>query len=318
MKNKWIGGFIIVVVVAIVATLIIDTMNNRPGKRGGNPYKLEIDKYSEVDPDLILYKENLQIKLGDVEAKGIAYSDGKLYVIMDSILRIISEKGEAIHSINLENSPRCIHVANDVIYIGYRDYLEQYYSDGRFISKWNSAGENTVITSIAVKEEKVFVADAGNRRVLSYDTHGILEGEFEGKRNSDDAHGFVIPSAYFDLAVYQDELWVVNPGNHALENYTDDGKLRGFWDKSTMKIEGFSGCCNPAQMTIDSDGNFITSEKGLVRIKIYKASGELIGVVAAPDKFKNTYYAPEVVVNQQGVIFALDFETKMIRVFEKK
>ena len=165
----------------------------------------------------------------------------------------------------------------------------------------------------------VFVADAGNRRILKYDTHGFLEGQFDGKRNADDAHGFVIPSEYFDLAVFDDELWVVNTGMHTLENYTDEGNLRGYWEKSSLKIDGFGGCCNPAHIAIDAQGNFITSEKGLVRIKIYKPSGELIGVVAPPNKFsKKAYYAPEVAVNEQGVIYALDFETNMIRIFEKK
>lgn len=318
MKNKWLGAFLVILVVGVVAMLIIDGMNNRPGKRGGNQFELELDQYNHVDPSLILYRESRQIKLGEVDPKGMDYSDGKLFVLMDSVLRIITERGEEIRSIKLNDSPKCIHVAGDIIYIGFKTYVQQYYADGRLISTWDDAGQNSFFTSIAAKEEMVFVADAGNRRVLQYDTHGILEGEFEGKRSSDASHGFVIPSAFFDVAVYQDELWVANTGMHALENYTDDGILRGYWDKSTMKIEGFSGCCNPAHMTIDSEGNFITSEKGLVRIKIYKASGELIGVVAAPDKFKNTYYAPEVAVNEQGVVFALDFESKMIRIFEKK
>ncbi len=319
MKNKWIGALLIVIVLGVIAMVVIDAMNNRTGKRGGNPYKLEVDQYRDVDSSLILYKETRQIKLGEVESKGLAYTDGKLFVMTDSIMRILTVEGVLILSLDLDDAPRCIHANGDLIYIGFQDYVMQYHVDGQLISTWDSAGENTVITSIATKGETVFVADAGNRRVLRYDTHGLLESQFEGKRNADDAHGFVIPSGYFDLAVYQDELWVVNPGMHALENYTDDGTLRGFWEKATLKIEGFGGCCNPAQMTVDSEGNFITSEKGLVRIKIYKASGELIGVVAPPDKFeKNAYYAPEVAVNEQGVIFALDFETNMIRIFEKK
>ena len=50
----------------------------------------------------------------------------------------------------------------------------------------------------------------------------------------------LLSPAYFDLDIYDDELWVVNPGMHALENYADDGTLRGYWDKISMKIEGFS------------------------------------------------------------------------------
>lgn len=318
MKNKWIGIFLVVIVLGVIAILVIDGLKSRTGQRGDNPYKLEVDQYYEVDPDMILYKETRQIKLGEVKPGGIAYSDGKLFILTDSLWRILDLDGNELLSVQLPEMPHVIHVQAETVYIGFGSYLAQYYSDGRLIKTWDSPGEKTVITSIATLGEFVFVADAGNRRVLKYDTHGTLLGEFEGKREADDAHGFVIPSGYFDLAVYQDELWVVNPGMHALENYSDEGLLRGYWEKATMKVEGFGGCCNPAQMTIDANGNFITSEKGMVRMKIYKPSGELIGVVAAPDKFKNAFTAPEPVVTESGTIIALDFEQKMIRFFEKK
>lgn len=318
MKNKWIGIFVAVIAVAVVVLLVMDSLNNRTGKRGDNPYKLEVDQYYQVDPDMILYKETRQIKLGEVKAHGLAYSDGRLFLLTDSLWRTLEVSGQEKLRVQLDDQPTCIHVNGETVYIAFGSYLSQYYADGRLIKKWDSPGEKTVITSVATKEDKVYVADAGNRRVLRYDTHGQLEGQFEGKREADDLHGFVIPSGYFDLAVYQDELWVVNPGMHALENYTDDGILRGYWEKISMKIEGFSGCCNPAQMTIDANGNFITSEKGVIRMKIYKPSGELIGVVAEPEKFADGIHAPEPVVTESGQIIALDFDQNMIRYFEKK
>jgi hypothetical protein len=85
-----------------------------------------------------------------------------------------------------------------------------------------------------------------------------------------------------------------------------------------MQTEGFSGCCNPAHFTFLPDGRFVTSEKGLVRIKTYKPSGEFEGVVAAPSKFKNEGEAPDIAADSNGNIYALDFDKKMIRVFEAK
>ena len=114
----------------------------------------------------------------------------------------------------------------------------------------------------------VFVADAGNRRILIFNREGELQGEFEGKAESDDGHGFIVPSANFDLAVNSfGELWVVNPGRHALENYTDDGRLRGFWESRSFEIDGFLGCCNPARITTMADDAFVTCEKGMGRIQ---------------------------------------------------
>lgn len=318
MKNKWIGIIISVVALGVVALLIVDGLNNRTGKRGSNPYNLEVDKYFEVDPELIIAREIKQIKMGDVDLKGLAYENEKLFVLVDSSIMILTMEGKQAGQIKLQDSPRCIHVNNETIYVGFQNYIAQYYIDGRLLKNWDKGGDRTVITSIAVKEDLVFVADAGNRKVFSYDTHGTPISSFEGKRSTDDAHGFLIPSGYFDLAVYLDELWVVNPGMHALENYTDDGILRGFWDAPGMNIEDLAGCCNPAQMTIDAEGNVITSEKGIVRIKKYKASGEFIGVIAEPDKFPKGIHAPEVIISSDNKIVALDFDQKMIRFFEYK
>jgi hypothetical protein len=110
---------------------------------------------------------------------------------------------------------------------------------------------------------------------------------------------------------------VVNPGKHAIENYTDDGELRGYWESMSFEIDGFLGCCNPARITTLIDGSFVTSEKGVVRIKIYDQSGALKSVVAPPDLFKDEgEKAPEVCADENDIIYVLDFENDMVRVFE--
>jgi hypothetical protein len=194
---------------------------------------------------------------------------------------------------------------------------------GELLQEWSPLDERTVITNLALKGDHIYAADAGNRRIVIYSREGEITGEFEGKADAEDGHGFIIPSANFDLAVNSfGELWIVNPAKHALENYSDDGRLRGFWENSSMEIDGFLGCCNPARITTLADGSFVTSEKGLVRIKIHDQSGKLVSVVAPPSAFKNVRSAddetkaPAVCADEKDVIYALDFETDMIRVFE--
>ena len=203
------------------------------------------------------------------------------------------------------------------IFIGFERHVSRYSHAGELQQQWTDLGERTVITNLAIKGDKVFVADAGNRRILILSREGELLGEFEGKVNRDAGHGFIVPSANFDLAVNSfGELWVVNPGKHALENYSDDGRLRGFWENMSFEIEGFLGCCNPSRITTLADGSFVTSEKGLVRIKIYDQSGKLKSVVAPPNLFKEEGKAPEVCADENNVIYALDFNKDMVRVFE--
>ena len=115
-------------------------------------------------------------------------------------------------------------------------------------------------------------------------------------------------------------MWVVNPGLHTLENYTPEGRLREHWKASGMQTEDFSGCCNPAHFVFCPKASFVTSEKGLVRIKIYKPSGEFLSVVAPPNKFDDKIegQAPDIAVDSMGNIYALDFDRNVLRVFEKK
>ena len=85
-----------------------------------------------------------------------------------------------------------------------------------------------------------------------------------------------------------------------------------------MNIDGFSGCCNPAHMAILSDNSFVTSEKGLPRIKIHDQHGQFVGVVAPPSLFGKTTTAPDLAVDGQDRIYALDIEHQRIRIFERK
>ncbi len=112
---------------------------------------------------------------------------------------------------------------------------------GQRITSWESLGEKAVITSLALKGDLLFVADAGQRRIVRFSSAtGHILGHFTGKTQFDNSYGFVVPSPTFDLGVNEEgELWVVNPGMHALENYSSDGNLRGYWESISMEIEGF-------------------------------------------------------------------------------
>jgi hypothetical protein len=96
-------------------------------------------------------------------------------------------------------------------------------------------------------------------------------------------------------------------------------------------IEGFSGCCNPVSLAVLPDGGFVTCEKGLIRVKVYNAEGEFVGVVAGPDELGRTEImrvcdTPEqcgqqsfdAAVDAAGRIYILDTLNHTIRIFEKK
>ncbi len=317
MKRKSLTIVILLILGVIITVIVVDFLNNRPDRRGGNPYALEVDQYKEVDEQLISHEETRIFSLGLLIPSGMSYHEDKLFIAGNSSLVVITLDGSPAEMFEIFPRASAIEVTGEKIFVGFGDYVASYDHTGNLIQKWEAMGENTIITAIAAKEERLYVADAGNRRVVIFSQNGELEGAFEGKAEAEAGHGFIIPSANFDLVINSyGELWVVNPGKHALENYTDDGRMRGFWEISSFEIEGFLGCCNPARIAVMEDGSFVTSEKGMVRIKIYDQSGKLLSVVAPPRLFKEEGKAPDVCVDKNGVIYALDFDKNSVRVFE--
>ena len=320
MKKFGIVIFLILLAVVIIFIVVGDFKSTRLGNRSENLYELDIDAYKDVDPSLIPYKETKNYTIQADSVNGIGYLRQKIYIVADMFLQVFDLEGKQLLKANLPYPPKCLDVVEDgTIVIGFKARIGLFSQNGEQGWITEQISSKSVITAVAVKGQVVFVADAGNRSVHRYDLSGKYLDSFEGKTGGKDLHGFIVPSANFDLKINNDgELWVVNPGKHAFENYTDGGELRSFWENSSMKIDGFSGCCNPAHIAFLSNGSFVTSEKGLVRIKIHKPSGEFDSVVAAPEKFKEDGKAPDVAADENGNIYALDYDRKIIRVFALK
>jgi hypothetical protein len=317
MKKRGLTIVILVILAVIIGVILVDFLNTRPDRRGENPYALEVDQYREVDPGLISYREARNFDLGLLIASDMSLYDRSLYISGNSSLVVIPLDGQPASMFEILPRATCLEVDAEFIFVGFPSRVARYSHEGELQQEWPDLGERAVITNLAILDDKVYVADAGNRRIVIFNRNGEQIGEFEGKADSESGHGFIVPSANFDLAVNSyGELWVVNPANHALENYSEDGRLRGYWENSSIDIDGFLGCCNPARITVLQDGSFVTSEKGVVRIKIHDQSGALVTVVAPPALFKKEGQAPEVCADDDDVIYALDFDKDVIRVFE--
>jgi len=329
--NLFIGIIITVSIVAAVAIILRTAMTTDRKTTIGNVFIYDIKEFSKTDPGLIKYKETGKIKTGFQNPFAIAIDSGdRIYVAGDKSIRILDAQGRILSNIKLIESPRCLNIADDgSIYVGMKEHLEVYNSRGTRTAKWESLGQNAVITAIAVSGNDVFVADASGKIILRYDKSGKLKTNI-GKRNPDKGiTGFIVPSPYFDVAIASDGLlWVVNPGLHKIEAYTYDGDLQASWGETSIEIKGFSGCCNPVNIAILPDGKFVTCEKGIPRVKIYSSNGNFESVVAGAESFADTVgiYNPsagaedstkalDVAVNSKGRIFILDPVEKTIRVF---
>ncbi len=301
--------------------MVSDWYSKRPDNMEANKFEYSVDEFKDVPDELILYRETRNFKIGFDKPAGITIHKNLIYLVGDQKLKIIDAQGNLLKEIVLGDEPNSVEVYNDRIYVACEKQILVFSAIGELSEGWTLSNDNSYITAVAAFGEDVYVADAGTRKILRYTTAGKLQNEFEGKVSEDVLHGFIVPSPYFDMDINEyGDLWVVNPGLHTLENYTAEGRLREHWKASGAQTKNFSGCCNPAHYCFLPGGSFVTSEKGLVRIKVYKPSGEFFGVVAPPNKFEDKIegQAPDVAVDSVGNIYALDFDRNMLRVFELK
>ncbi|MFA9388411.1 MAG: hypothetical protein ACERKD_01300 [Prolixibacteraceae bacterium] len=315
MKN--IKYFLIFLALLIVVVVAVNYSKSKPNKAKENPYEYNVDEYKKVDPALITYKESRQLKVELDEHAGLATFDGNIYLASNQTLMVISPDGSKISEFTIQPDARALAVNDKSIAVAYKQIIENYNLVGTLMSTTEVISDSSYFTSIVFWNNKTLVADAGKRRIYEFDGPNLID-EMEGVSGAKNLHGFIIPSPYFEVAVNNnDQLWCTNPGMHALQQYNEKGDLVDSWDKASLDIDGFNGCCNPAQFTFLPDGRFITSEKGMPRLKIYTKNGELESVIASPSKFEGNQHAAEVATIGETVI-ALDFDRKMIRIFEPK
>ena len=335
-KFEVLACTIVVLAIAIgLASLMLLDVTGEDGSGLRSDFIYDVSDLVKVDPALIMYIESpnpITTAQKDTSAIAIDASDN-VYVAGDNRIAVFNTTGDQIRQFPIAGKVRGLAVStDDKIYVGNDGHVEILDINGKVISKWPDLGSRAVITSIALTDKDVFVADAGNRVIYMYDLAGNIVNEI-GKKDPDrNIPGFVIPSPYFDIAIADDGLLrVVNPGAHHIEAYTFDGDLEFSWGKTSAGIEGFCGCCNPVNFAILSDGSFITCEKGLTRVKQYDQYGKFVGVVAGTQQLIDPKLARicetpdqcqaggfDVAVDSKDRVYVLDTIRNTVRIFTKK
>jgi hypothetical protein len=319
MKNKIIlPVFLILAVIVIVMVVVSENNSTRPGRGPANPYAYDASEFARVDPSQVTWKETRQILLDNDSPRAIASRNNQIYILTSDNLQVLNNEGSRIKSINLQSDPVCLDFSPDGnIIVGFTNYMIVIDGDGNITRQSEPVYGNAKFTSIAQMNGSIYVADGINRKVLVFNENLEKTSEFRGESGVSEIHGFIVPDTRFTLGVNQEnELWITNPGLHSIQNYTASGNLRSYIQSSSFRIEGFSGCCNPVHFTFLPDGGFVTSEKGIIRVKVLKESGEVESVVAPPEKFTGGITAPAVAVDSNGNVLLLDFDRNMVRIFE--
>ena len=304
-------------------------------KEKANPFAYDVSRLTQTDPKLVQYTQVRRIASPRENARRISIGpDDALYLTAGNYVNVLDGQGILLNEIALGSAARCLAISPEgVLFAGFQTHVELFDRKGQRTATWASPGPRTWLTSLAVTGDNVFLADAGNRIIHRCDRSGKIVGRIGAKDKDRNVPGFIIPSPFFDVEMHPDGLLrASNPGRHRVEVYTVDGDLEFAWGRPSNKIEGFCGCCNPINIARLPDGRTVTCEKGLPRVKVYRANGEFECVVAGPESFPENARSStrarlpdgtpsgglDVAVDSTGRIYVLDLVQGDILVMERK
>lgn len=224
--------------------------------------KDELERVSFVSP----YRRTFGFEVPD-EIIAIELLNKNVIVATTNYIYIYDLKGNLHECFSVGSDLRDLAVYENNIYTLFSSRIEIYDSQGIEQYSWKACSDDADYCQLTVLQDGLFVTDATAKNICQYDHNGGL------KRFIKSPNGFVVPSYSFAITNYDNHIFCSNPGRHLIEEYTTDGIYVGSFGKSGDGMGEFSGCCNPAKLTVTTKGELITSEKGRPRISCYGTDG---------------------------------------------
>ncbi len=261
------------------------------------------------------------IDTGVEDLQGLAVdSAGRLYLAGRTGVRVVDADGAEVRRIDTAAPAQAVAVDEEGnVYIALTTRVEVHAPDGELLTSWGEEGDGpgqfSVITDIAVSGPNVYVADAGNRCVHRFDTTGDYINDIGRRDPAEGFLGLICPSPHLDCVVAADgTLRVNNPGRLRVETYKADGEFVGSWGEAGMAADRFCGCCNPTDIALMPDGRIVTTEKGIPRVKVYDAAGEMLAYVP-PETFAADASGMDVATGPEGRIYVAEPASGKVRIF---
>ena len=255
--------------------------------------------------------------------QGIAVdAAGRIYLAHAAGVAVLDSAWRRVADLPTPGAAMAVAVSADGrVFVAGRQQVTVFGPQGEMLATWGTAGQKagqlSLVTGIAVSDNNVWLADAGNRVVHRFDATGDFVAGFGLRDAATGAPGIICPSPHLDCTVDADgSLWTANPGRWRVEHYDLNGRLVGAWGRQGPGPREFQGCCNPSNLHLLSGGGFVTSEKGIARVKVHSADGEVVAVLGK-EFFAEGSVGLDLASDAAGRIYVVEPERGQVLVFEK-
>jgi hypothetical protein len=240
----------------------------------------------------------------------------QVFALGDDEVRVFDAQLRRVRTWRVLDHASCLAVGpDDRVYIGSAGRVDVYDAGGKQVAGFPVGEQNRPadVTAIAVCGVDVLVADAQARIIRRYD----LDGKPVGLIGDQSKTGsFILPNRSLDIAVdTRGVVHATDSGRHQVTSWALDGSPRGKFGKFGMIApEDFVGCCNPVNIAVTPDGNVVTGEKMVARVKVYDPDGALLAVIG-PEHFDPACTHIYLAVDSKDRILAADPVRREVKVF---
>jgi hypothetical protein len=320
-RRRPVWSAIVVIVVAAIAVFVVVYRGDDLRRRSA----AQLARQAEVSRELqqppastAAWVAVREVPLGLQEPVGLALTPQALYVAGNNVVRIFADNYQYRRDVRLAAAPTCIAATDTALVVGFRDRVSVYDPSGVLLAEWPVLSSRSYFTSLVVWRGEVWIGDSGMRLVWRFTDDGQLIGTAGGADRNKHYSGLIVTSPHLDLALSpQGHMLVANPGKLRVEVWDRGGQLLRQFGRPATDLDGFCGCCNPIAVAALPDGRIVTAEKGIVRVKVYRADGTFEGLVAAAPPLSRGGNALDLATTAAGQIVVLDPRGRMIRVFEE-
>ena len=188
-KPGLLVGLVIVLAIAVgVYAVVSHDFSGAGGNHLKPEYQYDLSNIMKTDPAQVLYRETGAITLTFKEARavGVGLMD-QIIVAGDRAVVVFEANGTKLREISLTDEPWAVAVGGGNhdfagrIYMALKTRVKVFGPETKKPAVWANLGPEALLTSIAVAEHEVLVADAGRHAVVHrFDSSGKLLGRIDG------------------------------------------------------------------------------------------------------------------------------------------